>query len=98
MSFTNPLYEGSGCVYAMPLPAKNEASSLAAGPGAEELNAWTRRIDAIWAFSKALADWYRHEPIGAHDRQITCYLSEVRSRAEMGRNLRDLDRGHHLPV
>lgn len=99
MSFANtPLYEGDGCLCAMPLPTDNAATSLATGPGALELKVWTRRIDAIWAVFEVVAHWYREEPKPGQDRQAANYLSETKARKELSRSLRDLDRGIHLPV
>lgn len=93
MNSTRILYEGDSSIHVMPSTTHPGGEHITA-----ELQAWTRRIDAVWNAFGSIAAWFDRRATDARQRQVERQLGRTTGLAEFERRLRELERGKHFPA
>jgi len=94
MNSNSVLYEGDGRIHTMPSTDHPEDGHYVTA----ELQAWTRRIDAVWNVFQSIAEWFDRLATDARYRQVERQLSRTTGRADVERRLRELERGNRFPA
>jgi hypothetical protein len=93
MDNSSILYEGDGRIHAMSSTNHPDGDYVTA-----ELQAWARRIDAVWDAFQSIAEWFDRQATSAGYRQVERQLSLTTGHADLERRLRELERGNRFPA